>query len=406
MKINGRSMLQTAGAAILIGLLSGMASALFLVALDLVTHLYRQSPSLIIFLPIAGFAVGGLYHYYGRESERGTNLILDEIHQPQKTLPFRLAPLVFVGTLVTHLFGGSAGREGTAVQMGGAIADGVVQLLRIEKPKRTLLLLAGMAGGFASVFGTPLAGAVFGLEVLGFRGLRGAFGLERAFACALAAFVGHFTVLSCHVHHTHYVVIENAVYSLSGFASAAAAGAAFGMIGWCFSRATHGVSRLMQVIRYAPLRPVLGGSIVATLVITFGLIRFTGLGIPVILESLRSEVPATDFAWKFVVTALTLGSGFKGGEVTPLFFIGSTFGNALAAYLTLPTTVLAALGFVAVFAGAANVPLASTVMAFELFGTEGLAYFAVACFTSYLFSGRHGIYRSQKPSSFLFKLYS
>ncbi|MEN9378283.1 MAG: hypothetical protein RL710_3440, partial [Pseudomonadota bacterium] len=158
--------------ATLVGLLSGSASALFLLALDAATG-YRESHRWIVWLlPVAGFLVGWVYLKIGQGVEAGNNLLIDEIHDPQKVVPLRMAPLILLSTVISHLFGASVGREGTAVQMGGALADQLTGLFRLRKEDRRILLMAGIAAGFASVFGTPLAGAVFALEVLAIGRLR------------------------------------------------------------------------------------------------------------------------------------------------------------------------------------------------------------------------------------------
>ena len=380
----------------IIGALSGSASAFFLIALEFVTQLREANRWLIYLLPVGGFLIGLMYHSYGRGTDAGSNLIIDEIHEPKKMIPLRLAPFVLLGTLATHLFGGSAGREGTAVQMGGALADQINKIFKLDTETRRILLMAGMSGGFASVFGTPVAGAVFGLEVL----LIGSVRYDAIFPCFVAAFIGHLTTLEWGVTHSLFTLGTVPVMTFTGAGWSFLAGALFGILGFLFSESTHTVAALAKAkIKYAPLRPLVGGVLVAGLVLAFGLWRFIGLGVPVIQEALHGPVSSTDFVYKFILTVITLGFGFKGGEVTPLFFIGATFGSALALFIPLPAGLLAGMGFVAVFGGAANVPLASTFMAIELFGGQAGAFVAIACVGSYLFSGQRGIYRSQRSTT-------
>ena len=394
------------------GLLAGSASAFLLISLDWATQYRESHPWLLFLLPLAGLAVGLLYHRFGRAVEAGNNLLLDEIHaeaaEPRRTIPARMTPLILLGTVLTHLFGGSAGREGTAVQTGASLADQLTPLLRrfphlalassFTSSDRRILLMSGIAAGFSSVFGTPLAGTVFGVEVL----TVGAIRYEALFPCLAASFIADFTTRGWGVHHTAYLVDALAratPITPRTFALAALAGVAFGFTALAFSRLTHAVGAVyVRALACPPLRPFAGGALVAAIVLATHAQRYIGLGIPTIVAAFHSPVPRFAFAAKLVLTALTLGAGFKGGEVTPLFFIGATLGNSLAGLLPLHPSLLAAMGFVAVFAGAANTPIASSLMAFELFGSEAGAFAAIACITSYLFSGHHGIYSAQRSS--------
>lgn len=373
--------------------LAGSASAFFLLALDWVTSTRLAHRWLIWLLPVAGFGVGWLYLRFGQQVETGNNLLIDEIHDPKKVIPLRMAPLVLGGTLVSHLFGASVGREGTAVQMGGALADQLTHLFKLKPADRRLILMAGISAGFASVFGTPLAGAVFALEVLAIGRLR----YDALLPCLVAAVVADQVGLLWGVQHTHYAITAIPRISAWGLGAMVIAGALFGLTGKLFANATHRLgAEMKQRISYAPLRPVLGGSVIAVAVWFLGADRYIGLGIPAIVEAFQQPLVPYDFAAKMVFTIASLGSGFKGGEVTPLFYIGATLGNALAPLLQMPFALLAGIGFVAVFAGAANTPIASTLMAMELFGAEVGVFAAVACVVSYLFSGHSSIYRSQR----------
>jgi len=376
-----------------VAILAGTASAFFLFALDRATAARGAHPWLIWFLPLAGFAIGWLYLHFAGRAEAGNNLLIDEINDPKQIIPLRMAPLVLGGTVLAHLFGASVGREGTAVQMGGALADQITQRLKLSREERRIVLMAGIAAGFASVFGTPLAGAVFAIEVLVIGRLR----YEAIVPCLIAAVVANAVAVIWGVQHTHYAIGVIPSLSAWGMGAMVVAGAIFGLVGRAFAASTHALASAMgRRIAYAPLRPFIGGVVIALAVWLIGTERYIGLGIPVILESLRQPVSWYDACAKFAFTVASLGTGFKGGEVTPLFYIGATLGNALAPVLHMPFALLAGIGLVAVFAGAANTPLASTLMAIELFGVEIGVYAVLACGASYLFSSHAGIYRAQR----------
>ncbi len=376
-----------------IGSLAGTASAALLATLEWATAWREAHRWIIWLLPLGGLLSGLVYHQWGRNVEAGNNLLLAEIHHPQATIPLRMALLVFIGTTIAHLFGGSAGREGTAVQMGAALAERVAVLFRLGARDRRIILMAGISGGFASVFGTPLAGMLFGLEVLAF----GKFRYEGLFPCAIAAIVGDRVTLAWGLHHTLYPIPQIPQMTMQRLLAAIVVGGLFGLTARVFAQLTDRIGSYFKAkISYPPLRPAVGGILVAIAVAAVGTTKYIGLGIPTIVSAFTTQLPPGDFAAKIGFTALTLGAGFKGGEVTPLFYIGATLGNALAPLAPLPAPLLAGMGFVGVFAGAANTPVAATVMAIELFGAAVGSYAGIACIVSYLCSGHTGIYRAQR----------
>jgi H+/Cl- antiporter ClcA len=338
---------------------------------------------------------GLIYYYLGKSVEAGNNLLLEEIHNPNQVIPWQMAPLVFVGTTIAHLFGASVGREGTAVQMGVAIVDRLTPLLRLNDPDRRIVLMAGISGSFAAVFGTPLAGMVFGLEVL----TVGRFRHDGIFPCLIAAIVGDRITLAWGLDHQVYRVPIVPPLTIWGLLTAIGAGITFGLTARLFATLSHQISDYFKAkISYPPLRPLIGGILVAISIQLVGTTKYIGLGIPTIASAFQTQVAPWDFLAKIAFTTLSLGSGFKGGEVTPLFYIGATLGNAISAILPLPAPLLAGMGFVGVFAGAANTPIAATLIAIELFGVSVGSYAGIACVVSYLCSGDIGIYRAQKKA--------
>jgi H+/Cl- antiporter ClcA len=378
-----------------VGVLGGLASAGFLVSLDWATRTRESHPWLLFLLPVAGLVVGLGYHYGGGTSAQGNNLIIDEIHEPTAWIPRRMAPLVYLGTVVTHLFGGSAGREGTAIQMSGSLTDAFNRITKLSPDDRRLLLIAAIAGGFGSVFGVPIAGFVFGLEVQAVGRMR----YDAIVPALTAPVVGDLIVRGLGVTHTPTPHFGAITVTAALLAKVALAGLVFGLVSILFSELTHGIKRVSAaLISWSPLRPFIGGVLVIALTYAVGSRDYLGLSIPLITASLAGGVGVLTlaFALKLLFTSVTLGTGFQGGEVTPLFVIGATLGATLGHALGVPVALMAALGFVAVFAGATNTPLACTIMGVELFGQTPLVLLAVACVVSYVFSSHRGIYSSQR----------
>jgi len=376
----------------IVGILAGSASAFFLIFLDRATDLRESHLWIIAFLPLAGLIIGLAYHYWGTEVVKGNNLLIEEFHSPKKLIPLKMAPLVLFGTLITHLFGGSAGREGTAVQMGAAISDQFSKLFSLNENDRKILIIIGISAGFAAVFGTPLAGAVFALEVMVFGKIK----TEALLPSLIAAFIADFTCTAWNVSHTQYSIPNVPDPGVMNLLWAILAGIIFGLTSWLFSRSMHFWSNLFKSsIKYAPFRPMIGGIFIALAVYMIGNTNYIGLGIPVIVSAFNENLNSYDFLLKILFTTFTIGAGFKGGEVTPLFFIGATLGNALVWFVPLPVALLAGMGFAAVFSGATNTPIACTLMGIELFGMESAIFIGIACTISYFFSGHTGIYTSQ-----------
>jgi len=392
----------------------GSIVALFLWLLTLSIHFRFAHPWLLYLLPLAGVLIHFIYKSVGQSSEKGNNLIIDEIHKPGAGVPKRMAPIILVTTIITHLFGGSAGREGTAVQIGGSIAAMFGKWFKLDPPSMRTILITGIAAGFGAVFGTPLTGAIFAVEVLTLSKIE-----YRAFLPALVAgFVGDWTVSALKVHHTayHIDVIAKAPYFLSAYIPVDGllilkiilASIVFGSVSYLFAVSVHQIKNIfLKVFKTTWLIPIIGGLIIIALTYILGKPDYLSLGVDaeypgaVTMPSAFNVGGAQTWSWlwKTIYTATTLGTGFKGGEVTPLFYIGATLGNSLSVLLNTPASLFAAIGFIAVFAGATNTPLACTFMGVELFGSDYVIFFAIGCFTAYLFSGHIGIYSSQRIMS-------
>jgi H+/Cl- antiporter ClcA len=380
-----------------VGVLAGVAAFAFLTAMRWATESFATHRLLLFGLPIAGFVVGLVYHRYGSGSGAGNNLILDEIREPQAWIPRRMAGLILVATVVTHLFGGSAGREGTAVQMSGSLADGLARRLRITGLERRILLVASIGAGFAGVFGVPAAGVVFALEVQ-------SIGRVRRVACVpaiVACFTSDLVVRGLGMDHEVLPTLDHVHLQPGLLAKLAVAGVAFGMMSLVFAEALHRTHHLAaRAVTWPPARPFVGGILVIAATGLVGTREYLGLSTELVARSLLGGVGIAlgAFAAKTFFTALTLGTGFYGGEVTPLFVVGATLGVTMGHVLHAPIPLLAAAGLVAVFAGASNTPIASTVLGLELFGWHpSLAVvFGFACAVSYVASGSSSIYTSQQ----------
>jgi H+/Cl- antiporter ClcA len=388
----------------------GSVVALFLWLLDKVTQIRWQNGWIIYLLPFAGVVIYFLYQQFGKKTEAGNNLIIDEIHEPDGGVPARIAPLVLLTTLMTHLFGGSAGREGTAVQMGGGIAGLFGRWLKLNHHDLRVLLMAGIAAGFAAVFGTPVTGSVFAMEVIAIGSIK----YDALLPCLFASLIANFTCNSWGIHHTAYSIHfthadSNAFFGIDYLliGKTVIAGIAFGLIAYIFGEMQYSIKEFSN--RYLKIKwliPAIGGCLIILLSLLLDTRDYLGLGvtsenpngISIVNAFTPGGVTNWSWFWKLIFTAITLGTGFKGGEVTPLFFIGAALGNTIAWISGAPVDLFAALGFIAVFAGATNTPLACTIMGVELFGGEHILYYAIACFIAYYFSGHSGIYSSQRIS--------
>jgi H+/Cl- antiporter ClcA len=402
---------------IMTAVLVGSATAWFLIALDFVTIWRTNQIWVVNFLPLIGLGIGFAYHYFGADAKKGNDLIL-EIHQATETtsttnttstissstkpIPLIMAPLIFISSLLTHLGGGSAGREGTAVQMGGAIADQFTSIFKLSSAERKTILIMGVSAGFAAVFGTPFAAAIFALEIMSFRKVK----FENIIPSFAAAFGAHYICLAWMVKHTVYSIDIIPSITISTISWTMLAGLIFGLAAFLFIYTGKIFEALFSKIKFEPMRPFIGGIIIALFIVVANSTKYIGLGIPSIMDAFNEPAGNFDFALKLLLTSLTLSAGFKGGEVTPLFFIGATLGNVLIWFIPLPMVLLAGMGFVAVFAGATHCVVASIIMGMELFGIQAGMYVGLASLAAYFASGRNGIYNAKLKMGAKYDLYN
>ena len=392
---------------ILVGGIVGSATAFFLQSLDYVTLLRTNHIWVVYFLPIVGLAIGLLYYYYGDAANKGNNLLIETHHslengETPKPIPFKMAPMVFLSTLLTHIAGGSAGREGTAVQMGGAIADQFTGFFKLNAADRKTILIIGISSGFAAVFGTPLAGAIFALEILSVTNAK-----KNQLATSLfVAYIAHYSCLAWQVKHTIYSIPNIPAISMTTLAWTIIAGIIFGLTALAFTSTGRLFENVFNKIKFEPLRPFIGGIIIALFIVVFNSTKFIGLGIPTIQDAFINNAGQFDFVIKLILTSFTLSAGFKGGEVTPLFFIGATLGNILIWFIPLPMALLAGMGFVAIFSGATNCVYASIALGLELFGIKAGVYIGLASVAAYFTSGPNGIYSAQLKTGAKYAAYN
>lgn len=372
------------------GLVCGMIGSLFHIGVHEASLLLASHGWLLYCLPLSGLAIVGFYKLTKTEG-LGTNDIIEAVHQG-KELPNFLVPAIFVGTVLTHLCGGSAGREGAALQMGGTIGQGVGRVLGLDDRDLRIATLSGMAAFFSALFGTPLTAVLFAIMVISV----GVFYHAAFVPCLMSALTAFGVSRLMGVEPTRFAVAVPAVETFTFFKVAALA-ALCALVSILFCRTIHGFEHRMQTYLPNPwIRVVVGGLAVVALTLLVGSRDYNGAGMGVIIRAVEEgQTSPWAFLLKLLFTAVTLSAGFKGGEVVPSFFVGATFGCAAAPLLGLPGGFGAALGLVSVFCGATNCPVASTILSVELFGAEGLLYFAVSCGLSYMLSGYSGLYSSQ-----------
>ncbi len=378
--------------AVIIGLAVGLVGTAFYFCFDWVTRLRMENPWLIFLLPAAGLAIVAAYRLQKGEQELSTNLVLSAVHSGDN-IPLRMAPLIFASTLVTHLFGGSSGREGAALQLGGSIANGFAKLFKIKENQQNIIIMCGMSAAFSAVFGTPLAAAVFAMEVVSV----GIMQYSALLPCVIAALFAHLIATSFGATAESFTVVDIPAFALIPAGQVVILAILCGIASIIFCVMLHKSGHYLQEWFKNPyIRVLIGGGAVLVLTLLVGNQNYNGAGMNVIAECFNGNVPTFAFLLKMIFTAITLAVGFKGGEIVPSFFIGATLGCLFGNIAGLSPSLCAAIGMGAVFCGVTNSPITSLLICFELFGFEGMPYYLLAIAISYVVSGYYGLYQSQK----------
>ncbi len=383
-------------AALIVGSVCGVVGVAFHHLVEEATHLRQQHGWLLWLLPLGGVTIVFLYRRCGVPRDRGTNLVIESVRSGEK-LPLVMAPLIFVSSVITHLLGGSAGREGAALQIGGSIGAWMGRRVKLSPPDLRVMTMCGMSAVFSAVFGTPITAAVFALEVVNV----GLFYYAAMAPCLMAAAVSFGVALALGVAPVGFVVPGFPALSPMAVAQVVVLGALSALVSILFCQGMHLASSLYQKFFQNPyLRAAVGGCLVVAVSLALGTRDYNGAGMDVITRAINGEAFPVAFLLKLLLTALTLGAGFKGGEIVPSFFVGATFGCVVGPLLGLDPGFAASIGLAAVFCGVVNCPLASLLLCVELFGSGSgvhqLLLYAIACAVSYMLSGYHSLYSGQK----------
>ena len=355
------------------GAVGGAVGALFHLSVEYVTGVRKAHSWIVFLLPIGGLVIAGLYKLSGKK-DIGTNEILDAVRSPQG-VPVLLAPLIFVSTVITHLFGGSAGREGAALQLGGSIAGLIGKIARLDEKDMHIMTMCGMSAVFSALFGTPITAAVFALGVI---------------SVGVIYYAGLLPPVA-------FTVSNIPAFSLKSCLLTALLAAICALLSIGFCLGLHGTHKLFaKLFKNTFVRAVVGGLIIVALSLICRSGDYNGAGMDIVERAIGGNAKPEAFLLKFIFTAVTVGSGYKGGEIVPTFFVGATFGCVVGGLIGLDPGFAAAVGLVSLFCGVVNCPLASIFLSIELFGAQGMPLFALAAAVSYLLSGYYGLYSSQK----------
>ena len=376
----------------LTGVACGLVGAAFYYVVSFVTAARQAHGWLLFCLPLAGLFIVWSYRVLGMENDSGTNQIIASVRSGEKP-PLRLALLIFVSTALTHLTGGSAGREGAALQIGGSVAASIGRLLRLGERNMNLIVMCGMSAVFTALFGTPLSATVFSLEVVSV----GIVHYSALFPCLLASLVTTGVTRLLGVHPEGYVLMGGPALDWQFMLRTGLLAVACALLSMAFCVLMHKTNHFYK--KYLPnqyLRVLAGAAILIVLTLLVGSRDYNGAGGNVIEAALAGHAVPYAFLLKMLFTAVTLGAGFRGGEIVPTFFVGATFGCAAAPLLGLDPAFGGAIGMIALFCGVTNCPLASIFLSIELFGSSHVLFFALACALSYLLSGKFSLYSAQK----------
>ena len=379
--------------AVLTGIVLGFVGTAFYYGMQTVTAMRLDHPWLILFLPLAGVLIVWLYHLLHDEKDTGTNLVLSAIHS-NENIPLRMAPLIFIATLLTHLFGGSAGREGAALQLGGSIGNSLGKLFHFDEKDQHIMIMCGMSAAFSALFGTPLAAAVFSMEVVSV----GIMHYSALVPCVIASLTAHGIASACGITPEIFPIASIPAFTAKNALIIGIFAVLCALVSILFCTTLHNAERLYKRFFKNPyVRALAGGLIVIGLTMLVGNQTYNGTGMNIITGCMEGKtVFPLAFLLKMVFTAATLGAGYKGGEIVPTLFIGSTFGTFFASSFGCSIPLCAAVGMGAVFCGVTNSPITSLMICFELFGFDGMPYFLIAIALSYMLSGYYGLYSSQK----------
>lgn len=378
---------------ILVGSIIGFVGTAFYYGMSFVTVFRGQNPWLVYLLPVGGVIIVGLYHLFKDEKDTGTNLVISAIHSDEP-LPFRVAPLIFISTLITHLLGGSAGREGAALQMGGSIGNSIGHLFRFDEKDKHVMIMCGMSAAFSALFGTPMAAAIFSMEMVSV----GIMYYIALVPCVISALVASGIAKSFGVRNELFI-ISNQIpkFNITNAVKISILAALCAMVSILFCVALHQIEKLYKTVFVNPyIRAAVGGLVIIGLTLVVGNQDYNGAGINIISRCILGNGRPEAFLLKIIFTALTLGAGYKGGEIVPSFFTGAAFGCLFGNLIGLSPALCAAVGMTSVFCGVTNCPITALLISFELFGYEGMPYFLLAVAFSYMLSGYFGLYRSQK----------
>ena len=377
---------------LLSGSLVGFAGTAFFFAMNEVTSIRIAHPWLIFFLPAGGVLIVWFYRFLHDEQDTGTNLILSAIHSGEE-VPLRMAPLIFISTLATHLFGGSAGRESAALQLGGSIGNTLGKLFHFDEKDQHLMIMAGMSAAFSALFGTPMAAAIFSMEVVSV----GIMHYSALVPCVVSALVAHGIATYMGASQEAFPLTDVPSFSISTAVMLALLSILCAIVSILFCVMLHRSEYLYKkYIKNPYLRAAAGGCIIILLTLLVGNQDYNGTGMHVISQCITGDVRPEAFFLKMLFTALTLGAGYKGGEIVPSLFIGATFGCLFGSITGLPPAICTAVGMTSVFCGVTNCPITALLISFELFGYQGMPYYLLAIAFSYMLSGYFGLYPSQK----------